>query len=322
MSAKRGLRARTAERSVTAPPLLTAKAAAAGRTDARAAWMAIAALGLADLAWARYDDITFVHAEIYVAGVVLLVGAAAAWRQQDGAQGIARIAESMAQFLAFLPVSAGLSFLCATVAGPLQDARLVALDRAIGFDWARWSGVVAPMPGITVLLAFAYVSYIPHFTLAIGCYAAMGRTERCAELLWLLIIALLLTMACFIALPVEGPWVHYDVAEQLNSFPVTFYAALRGGTVRVIDLLQLDGIVGFPSFHAVYAVLLTYIHRGYRRVFVAAVAVNTIMLFSLPVPGGHYLADVIAGLAVAGFAILLWLPGRRWCARLHRPLPR
>ncbi|HEX7968631.1 MAG TPA: phosphatase PAP2 family protein [Stellaceae bacterium] len=320
MSAKRGLLTRAAEHGFNAPPLPAARAAAGPRTAVRAAWIAIAALGLADIAWARHDGIIFVHAEIYVAGVLLLLSAAGAWRLQRAGAGFARITEAMAQFLAFLPVSASLSYLCATIAGPLQDARFVALDRALGFDWAQWAAAVAPAPGLPLLLALAYVSYIPHFTLAIGYYAAIGRSERCAELLWLLIIALLPTMAGFIALPVAGPWVHYDVAAELDSFPVTFFAALRADNVHVIDLLQVDGIVGFPSFHAVYAVLLTYIHRGYRRLFLVALAVNAMMLLSLPVPGGHYLADIIAGLAVAGVAIAVWsLLRRRWRERPPYP---
>lgn len=312
MSAKRGLVTRAAEHGFNAPPL-PAAAAAGPRTAARAAWIAIGTLGIVDIAWARHDGITFVHAEIYVAGVTLLLGAAAVWRLQRADAGLARIADAMAQFLAFLPVSASLSFLCATIGAPLQDAWFVALDRHLGFEWRAWAAWVAQVPGPSTLLALAYVSYIPHFTAAIGYYAATGRTERCAELLWLLIIALLLTMAGFVALPVGGPWVQYDVAAELDSFAVTFFAALRSGNVHAIDLLQVDGIVGFPSFHAVYVVLLTYIHRGCRRLFRVALAVNAMMLLSLPVPGGHYLADVVAGLAVAGIAIALWsLLSRRW----------
>lgn len=323
MSAKRGLVTRAAEHGLSAPPLPAARTIAPPRVAARAAWIAIAMLGIVDIAWARHDGITFVHAEIYVAGVTLLLGAAAAWRLQCAGAGFARIADAMAQFLAFLPVSASLSFLCATIGAPFQDARFAALDRHLGFDWAQWAAWVAQVPGLSMLLAIAYVSYIPHFTAAIGYYAATGRSERCAELLWLLMIALPLTMAGFVALPVAGPWVRYDVAAELDAFAVTFFAALRGGNVHIIDLLQVDGIVGFPSFHAVYAVLLTYIHRGYRRLFGIALAVNTIMLLSLPVPGGHYLADVIAGLAVAGIAIaLLSLLRRRWRERPpHSPLP-
>lgn len=309
MSAKRGLLTR--EHAFDAPPS-TIRAGAAPRVAPRAAWVAIATLGLVDIAWARYDAIAFVHGEIYVVGVVLLLGAAAAWRLQRGGERFAGIAEAMAQFLAFLPVSATLSFLCATIARPLQDARFAAFDRALGFDWGQWAAAVAPVPGLAPLLALAYASYIPHFTLAISYYAAIGRSERCAELLWLLMIALLLTMTGFAALPVAGPWVHYHAAAELDSFPVTFFAALRSGNVHTIDLLQLDGIVGFPSFHAVYAVLLTYIHRGYRRLFSIALIANAMMLLSLPVPGGHYLADVIAGLAVAGAAIAMWSLLRRF----------
>ena len=78
--------------------------------------------------------------------------------------------------------------------------------------------------------------------------------------------------------------------------------AIRNGTA-VVDLTQLKGIISFPSFHAVMAVLLTRIHRGSRLLWPMA-ALNAVMLLSVLSEGGHYLVDAIAGAAIAGIAIL------------------
>jgi hypothetical protein len=212
----------------------------------------------------------------------------------------------MALFLAFLLTSETLSFLCATTGMPLRDGALATIDGALGFDWMAWAAQVWRHPLLDAVLTLAYFSYVPQFTASIAYYAFMSRSERVVELLWLLIIALGLTMAVFALLPAKGPWVEYDVATKLQSFPVTYFAALRGGSLHVVDVLQVEGVVDFPSFHAVYAVLLTYVHRGERRLFPAALALNALMLLSLPVPGGHYLADIIVGLIIAGAAIALW----------------
>jgi hypothetical protein len=273
-------------------------------TTTLAAWAAVAALGFLDLTWAWHAGIAFIHTGLYVAGVVLLLAGAALLRR--AAPGLASIAHAMALFLAFLLTSESLSFLCATTGMPLQDARLAAVDRALGFDWMGWAAQVWQHPLLYATLTLAYFSYVPQFTASIAYYAFTGRSGRAVELLWLLIIAFGLTMAVFALLPAKGPWVEYDVAAKLQSFPVTYFAALRGGALHVVDVLQVEGVVDFPSFHAVYAVLLTYVHRGERRLFPAALALNAVMLLSLPVPGGHYLADIIVGLLIAGAAIALW----------------
>jgi membrane-associated phospholipid phosphatase len=87
--------------------------------------------------------------------------------------------------------------------------------------------------------------------------------------------------------------------------------ALRGGGPLSFDLSQLQGLISFPSYHTVLAVLLTYAHR--RSLLLIPIAlVNGIMLFSIPTVGQHYLVDIIAGAAVAVLAISA-------TAAAHRP---
>jgi membrane-associated phospholipid phosphatase len=77
------------------------------------------------------------------------------------------------------------------------------------------------------------------------------------------------------------------------------------------DLSQLQGLISFPSYHTVLAVLLTYAHRR-SRLLVPIALVNGIMLFSIPSYGGHYLIDIFAGAVVALLAISA-------TAAVHRP---
>jgi membrane-associated phospholipid phosphatase len=59
------------------------------------------------------------------------------------------------------------------------------------------------------------------------------------------------------------------------------------------------------------AILFTYTHRGLRT-FVPVAAFNILMLLSIPSEGGHYLVDVLGGIAVGLLAILMTrvLPAR------------
>jgi len=67
--------------------------------------------------------------------------------------------------------------------------------------------------------------------------------------------------------------------------------------------MLMKGVIAFPSFHAVLAVLFTYAHR-HSATFAPMAALNAVMLVSIPSEGGHYLVDVFGGIAVAIVAIL------------------
>jgi membrane-associated phospholipid phosphatase len=86
---------------------------------------------------------------------------------------------------------------------------------------------------------------------------------------------------------------------------------LRHGSLPSLDMMLLKGVIAFPSFHAVLAILFTYAHRG-SRVFVPVAVFNGLMLLSIPSEGGHYLVDVLGGIAVGLLAILMTraLPAR------------
>ncbi|WP_407070729.1 phosphatase PAP2 family protein [Paraburkholderia rhynchosiae] len=73
---------------------------------------------------------------------------------------------------------------------------------------------------------------------------------------------------------------------------------------KVIDLANAQGVVSLPSFHTALAVLFTYSLRKVPWLRRVAVPLNVIMILSTPTQGGHYLADVIAGLLL--FALTLF----------------
>ena len=77
---------------------------------------------------------------------------------------------------------------------------------------------------------------------------------------------------------------------------------LRAGNPSAFDLSRLQGLISFPSYHTVLAVLLTHAHRR-SKLLIPIAAINGVMLLSIPLFGGHYLVDMIAGAAVALLAI-------------------
>jgi membrane-associated phospholipid phosphatase len=77
------------------------------------------------------------------------------------------------------------------------------------------------------------------------------------------------------------------------------------GTHPVLRLQVVDGVISFPSFHAVVGFLVLAMWRKRRTTLAAAGCWLAIMLLATLPGGGHYFVDLIAGFVVwvAWFAL-------------------
>jgi membrane-associated phospholipid phosphatase len=89
-----------------------------------------------------------------------------------------------------------------------------------------------------------------------------------------------------------GMW-HY---ELLNYF--------RGDSAPILDFEAIHGLIFFPSFHTILAVLTPYSVRHWKYLFAPAVILNVLVIISTLPEGGHHLIDVLAGAAIAAAAIV------------------
>ena len=119
---------------------------------------------------------------------------------------------------------------------------------------------------------------------------------RNAELATCMTIALIITVAVSIFTPAIGP------ADALGrpTLPGPVIRALRDGVLT----LPHTGIVSFPSFHAVFSIIIVAAHRG-TWLFWPMTLISAVDLFAIPWAGDHYVVDVIGGAAVAVLA--MWI---------------
>jgi membrane-associated phospholipid phosphatase len=85
---------------------------------------------------------------------------------------------------------------------------------------------------------------------------------------------------------------------QIDRLPLT-----RDGTLRVLDISHLGGIITFPSFHAAAAILALWGFWGVWWMRPVSIIANVGMLMATPLLGGHYFVDVLAGVGLAALAI-------------------
>ena len=220
---------------------------------------------------------------------------------------------STAQIVLITALMTPLTYVAGATNFPLQDANLLAIDRALGLDWRGLCGL-RQRPAAARDLAELRLHHDPLADLCdpggagggVSLPAAAGvhlrlrdRADRdhgrcrpsCRR------------SACSSRSgSIRRTFANIDprayLAQQRDLGPV------RDGVLRELDLLNLAGIVTFPSFHACSAVLYAWALWPVWWMRPVALLANGAMLASTPVDGGHYFIDLFAGIAVAVLAIV------------------
>lgn len=227
-------------------------------------------------------------------------------------RGFARVAtaiEAWALFTGICVTVTLLTFVLAANPRPLADIWLARADRAIA-PWLDWPGTMLALArtGHAVGVAnrvYQSIGWQPQLLVVILAMTAAYRRVWHFLLSW--ITTLCIVMLVFAFCPALGAYAHFGIAAAdvpAMRDPTPWHQpevilGLRSGTLRLIDLGTLDGIVTFPSFHAGAAVLLTYAFWTLRPLRWPFAALNAAMLVSAVPIGGHYLIDIVAGVIVA-----------------------
>jgi len=214
-----------------------------------------------------------------------------------------------ALLLTFQAAAATLSYLVVSTNAPLVDAPLDAWDRALGFDWLALQTWLQAHTVTQALLHVAYASGLLQLVFVVMFLGLTGRRERLEAFMLLFIAATLLTIAASGVFPAAGAWKFYAVSgpvvASFDLSSLTHFEPLRDGTLRDIALESMQGLISIPSLHSAMAVLLVYAVRATRIVAPVFIALDLAMLASTPIDGGHYLIDVLAGVALASALIAL-----------------
>jgi hypothetical protein len=263
-------------------------------------WILLLSLSAGDLVLADVRGIAISGWwPVIVVGAALL-GIALGHRSFGIHQRLAAMAEWTLLWILFSVSGALLTYLAAANGGPLYDANIAAVDAQLGFDWGGWYAFVAAHPLLRLPLSLAYGSLLAQIMLSVAWFCYLGWDHRNAELLTNVTLGLLLTTAVFCLYPTLGPCV--GIADFHDAY-LGDLVALRNGNLPSVDVMVMKGVIAFPSFHAVFAVLFTYAHR-HSPSFPLAAALNLVMLISIPSEGGHYLVDIFGGITVGALSII------------------
>lgn len=240
-------------------------------------------------------------------GTALLLAVALAYGVSGRSIALSNMAYFAALWIAFSIIGAIATYNFAALNYPLLDADFDTMDKALGFDWLSFYQFVEGEAWLSTILKIAYDSLLPQIAILVLYLSSLGKHNQSYELWWSAVIALTATALLSGLFPAAGTFAHYGVGIDRAVHLVHFHQ-LREGAHIVYAIPQMQGIITFPSYHVVLAILLTNAFSN-TKLFLVAGAFNIVMLIATPIYGGHYLVDMIAGAVIAVASL--------WCVRRY-----
>lgn len=191
----------------------------------------------------------------------------------------------------------------------LMDQQFAAADYAVHFSTVYWVRAAAACPWEGMALAVCYNLVTPMIFLAALVPPFFARRSASRQFILGIVVAAMATAAIFWMWPAVGPWTMEGYAPTHDQAAVAAYLGRLRSPLPVYADMQDAGIVSFPSFHVVLAVLAAWATRRIRVLRVCAWCVCGLICLSTISTGWHYGVDVVAGLAlsVASIAAVCWI---------------
>lgn len=186
---------------------------------------------------------------------------------------------------------------------PLADSWLLAADAMMGFHPIRAVTFVAAHPRLAEMLNAVYVS---SNGIAVMAVIAHGfRRENSFTPLVCYSGGLLAVCCISTMMPAIGNIAYSGLSlDGLPAGAGTYYLPTfhyyREGIGNVVSNDHLSGVAVFPSFHTVMGLVIATSLKGSKLSPLAFVFGIATVISAVPI-GGHYVSDVLAGVAVWAF---------------------
>jgi hypothetical protein len=218
---------------------------------------------------------------------------------------VAFCTEGLAQVGLILWLGCVLSYAAATIGAPYRDSALDAADVWIGLDWRAYLHFLNRHRALGIVCAVAYRSVVPQMVALFVVLAATSRFLRMQQYILATAIALAVTLVIFIFVPAVGTYSFFGIQphEYSNLYPiiVASFDDVRSGQLVTIEVLE--GLIAFPSFHTVWAILFMWAFYPFTSLRLGAILLNLLVIASTPVGGSHYFVDIVGGTIVALVAV-------------------
>jgi hypothetical protein len=204
---------------------------------------------------------------------------------------------------------------------PYADPWLAAADARLGVNvpaLARWT---TRHPAISQVLRLVYFTHVPQFALAVFGLGALRDRDALWEFAFHFQVCLTIAVAALVFWPAVHAPAYYNVKSTIDmAHLIAQIKGLHEGTMTVVKIRELEGLVSFPSFHVAGGLIVTWVFRRHPGFLVPLIVLNSAMVAATVMTGVHYVIDVIASvpMVMASIALfarwgrgLIWPPGSR-----------
>ncbi|WP_241721423.1 phosphatase PAP2 family protein [Porphyrobacter sp. GA68] len=204
---------------------------------------------------------------------------------------------------------------------PLADELLLAADQFIGLDVRAANLAVAASPPISAVLYQAYDKSALMCVAVIAWHLATGSREALWRVFTTAMLAMQVTAIVCIFFPARGATATLELGalqgaglpHGAGTYALGAFERFYTGSELLVRPADLNGIVCFPSFHTVMALVLAQGFAGTPLRWPATIWAAVTIVSTVPM-GGHYGSDLVGGflvwLACAATAES-WLGGKR-----------
>jgi membrane-associated phospholipid phosphatase len=268
----------------------------------------IAALSVTDLTWLPRSTVALDLPSLLrqLPAPLLMLSLSFIYSYTRPAPRIAATCLAIAEISLFALPAAIFSYLCVRLGFPLADGMLARWDGALRFDWPAYVNFVLHRPWLALVLYMLYASSVAQIALV---SLVLGFTARFQELISFVAILMLtgcITILCGGLMPALSGYGHFGLDDHgIAGFDTDVLGSLNG-TLHVISFDHIEGLVMFPSYHTVISVVLVIMCRHLRYLKYPVLIFNIALIASIPVFGGHYLVDILAGTVLAVLTFLVW----------------
>src|SRR6185312_2467675 len=225
---------------------------------------------LIDLVWgfhSRFNVDVAGYARLGVMSLGLLAGGIYYQRHRDEPS-LAAMLLGASFLCAFSAAASLLNYFLITVAAgtPRIDQALVSADRMLGFDWYATMIAMSRHVFLNEVFFRVYNLVLPQLALVLVALAWGGQIEKVYRYCLALAIGALIAICIWTLIPSLGAKSLYtlppDVAGRLSLSVTTDYGKdlirlFRDGP-GYITPADLRGLIAFPSYHGVLALIVTY----------------------------------------------------------------
>jgi len=187
---------------------------------------------------------------------------------------------------------------------PLIDKYLVQIDQLMGFNSIAVINWTYSHPWLQNIFVYCYASLGIQLALIPLVLAILMDKEGISLYYFSMFFAYLIGTTIYYFFPTAGPTV---IFHDPNFMPSQHATVLK--FLEVHHRLKLTttagGMIAFPSFHVIWACLLTYACRNKKWLYYPMILLNIVVIASTVFLGWHYLTDVFGGLLLA--VIATWL---------------